>query len=270
MKTSFRASAIATAVLGCWLAMAGPAGAGTDGSPGAGSARFAFATHHTGRGNDSAHSDSSTGHWRGQSMAEWAKDWWRWWMPIPANVNPALDDGTHCGINQEGPVWFIGGPITPTFARTCAIPHGKAILSPITSFINDYPCPNPAFQPAAGQTLEDFLAAGIADAVSQTSGQAILDGKPFKAARVSTTLFGFSGAASLSAFDSCVTGSPQVGVSDGYFIVIEPLPRGDHVLQITSNGPFGPSSGTFTLKIRRPLALETERAGLPQIHQRAT
>ncbi len=169
---------------------------------------------------------------------------------MPANVNPSLDDGTNCGINQDGPVWFLGGPISPNFSRTCTIPHGKAILSPIANFINDYPCPDPAFKPAAGQTLEDFLAAGIADLVIQTSGQAILDGKLLKAQRLTTTLFGFTGAASLSALDPCVTGSPQVGVSDGYYVFIEPLARGDHVLQITSNGPFGPSNGTFTLKIR--------------------
>ncbi len=250
MNTPFKTVAAVSVLLGCWLALAGSAQAGADGSPGARSARSAFAINHNSRGNDWARSDASLGQWRGQSHAEWTKAWWRWWMSIPANVNSAFDDGTNCGINQEGPVWFLAGPIDPNFSRTCTIPHGKAILSPIVDFINDYPCPDPAFKPAAGQSLEDFLAAGIADLVSQTSGQAILNGKPLKARRVTTNLFGFTGAASLSVLDSCVTGSPQVGVSDGYFFVIEPLPRGDHVLQITSNGPFGAGNGTFTLKIR--------------------
>ena len=251
MKTPFKTAATTFALLVCWLALAGPAQAGANGTPGAREARPAGALTQSGRGKEPAASEASMGHWRGTRMTELTKDWWHWWMSIPANVHPSFDDGTNCGINQEGPVWYLAGPLNPNFSRTCTIPHGKAILSPIAAFIDDYPCPNPAFQPAAGQTLEVFLTEDVTPLIDQTRGQAILDGVLLKAPRITTRLFGFTGAASLSEkADPCVTGSPQVGVSDGYFFIIDPLSRGDHVLQITSNGPGGASNGTFTLKIR--------------------
>ena len=47
-----------------------------------------------------------------------------------------------------------------------------------------------------------------------------------------------------------MTGSPQLGVSDGYFITIEPLSPGNHVLQINSVSPImGTTNATFNLKI---------------------
>jgi len=54
----------------------------------------------------------------------------------------------------------------------------------------------------------------------------------------------------LTGFDPCVTGSPQVGVSDGHWVFIDPLPRGDHTLLLRSVNMFGATQGTYTLKIR--------------------
>jgi hypothetical protein len=48
-----------------------------------------------------------------------------------------------------------------TNTLACTIPAGK--VDPGASslrLINDYPCPDPSFEPAAGQTLEDFLTQG--------------------------------------------------------------------------------------------------------------
>jgi hypothetical protein len=164
-------------------------------------------------------------------------------------------DGTQCGINQEGPVWFLAGPLGSTFERSCTIPAGKAILSPIVGFLNDYPCPDPAFQPASGQTLEDFLRTGVAgfiDAVTQA--QADLDGVSLQVQRITAGLFAFTGAADLVALDTCITGSPQLGVSDGYFLFIQPLSPGAHTLSIhstiaPSGSPPTVTNATFHLTI---------------------
>ena len=128
----------------------------------------------------------------------------------------------------------------------------KAILSPIVTFINDYPCPDPTFQPAPGQSLDDFLRIGVAPILdSVTLATAEFDRKPLKVRRVVTKLFSFTGAASLVPFDSCITGFPQLGVSDGFFVFIEPPEPGEHILKIDSVSPFtGTSQGTYNLKIR--------------------
>ena len=130
-------------------------------------------------------------------------------------------------------------------------PAGQAVLSAVAAFINDYPCPDPTFQPAAGQSLQEYLRDGVAGLIdAYTLAEASLDGRPVAVARVRTGVFGFTGAASLAAYDSCVTGSPQLGLVDGYFVFIEPLTRGTHELRLRSIGPFGTSQGTVTLNVR--------------------
>lgn len=253
MRTMFKLVSTISTALGCVLAVSGPAHAGADGSPGAQSGRAPVTMNHAGRGNGSPRPEFPSGQWRGQSHAEWAQAWWRWWMSIPLKVNSTSDvTGANCGLNQDGPVWFLAGPLGGNFTPTCVIPYGKAIVTPIVAFINDYPCPADFnFEPAPGQALEDYLTEGVTPFIdSFTLIFAALDGKAMKARRVTTKAFGFTGAADVKALDPCVTGSPQVGVSDGYFITIDPLPRGDHVLQINSSSPGFATSGTFTLRIR--------------------
>jgi hypothetical protein len=68
--------------------------------------------------------------------------------------------------------------------------------------------------------------------------------------RVATGLFGFTAAADWSTLDPCITGPPQLAVSDGYWVFLEPPTRGDHLLVLRSVSIFGTTQGTYTLKIR--------------------
>ena len=66
-----------------------------------------------------------------------------------------------------------------------------------------------------------------------------------------TPVFGFAGAADLTAnLDMCITGAPQLGVTDGYFALVDPPARGTHVLHIRSIGAYGESHGTVTLIVQ--------------------
>ena len=154
-------------------------------------------------------------------------------MAIPFNVNPIADPmAVQAAINQQGHVWFIAGPLGGNFDSSRTIPEGTAILVPLLNYINDYPCPSPPpFEPAPGQTLEDFLrdgAEGIIDLV--TVHDAELDGASLNIDRVASSLFPFTAAGNLVAFDPCVTGSPQLAASDGYWVFLKPLSRGDQHL----------------------------------------
>jgi hypothetical protein len=185
--------------------------------------------------------------WGGHTLAGLTAQFWRWNYSIPLGVNPGTEtSGANCGINQVGDVWFLAGPFG-TFTSSCTIPAGKRIVSAVNAFIDDYPCPYP-FGPAPGQSLEEFLLQDVGPLVDGIVGAAAqLDGRPLQVKRIKSQLFVFTAAASLAKLDSCITGSPQLGVSDGYFVFIEPLPRGDHVLQLTSAGT---NMGTIYLKIR--------------------
>ena len=200
----------------------------------------------------SKHDDESRIVIRGVSLAEWTQRFWNRFMSIPVNVSPATDKtGIHCGINQAGPVWFLGAPLGGTNTLNCTIPAGKVILAPAATYINDYPCPDPSFEPAIGQTLEDFLTQGVTPIIDSFSTEVELDGKPLKLHRITAGIQSFTGAKDIApSIDACVTGSPQLGVADGKYAVIGPLSPGQHILHIQIDSPiFGNSDNTFHLTI---------------------
>lgn len=177
----------------------------------------------------------------GLSMETWSEIFWDWLYAIPADRNPMLDTtGADCGVAQFGPVWFLPTVIDPgglaSFTRTCTVPHGRALLFNLSGVLNDYPCPDPTFKPAPGQSLYDFLAAGakpIVDsvnlltlAVDGGAPQSMLDRR-----YTSDDLFYVDGSTTLqSSLDGCITGTPQPAIWDGFFAMVEPLSRGAHTL----------------------------------------
>jgi hypothetical protein len=157
--------------------------------------------------------------------------------------------GAHCGEGQEGPVWFLASVLDPggpsTVARTCAVPKGEPLLISPASILNDYPCPNPDFHPAPGQSLYDFLRAGAAPAVDVVNGMTItLDGRtiaePFDYRYTSPHLFSIRGDVSLqTVLDGCIVGTRQPAVVDGYFMMLKPLEEGAHRLTIRATDTKG-------------------------------
>jgi hypothetical protein len=254
----FKTTMAVCTLLGGLTALPDPSQAGNDATARNRSAHHSFAAAARGHHNEGNRLESSASQWRSKSSADWAATHFRWMESIPLGANPLTDtSGLNCAINQDGPVWFLSFLPTPTWALNCTVPYGKAIVAPVLAGANTYPCPkDPAnpnalpFEPAAGQSLEDFLTSGITSVIDQYSGEARLNGRPLKLRRVTTPVFGYTAAASLSVFDPCVTGSPQLGVVDGHFVFIDPLPHGDHVLQINSSGPDFASFGTINLKVR--------------------
>lgn len=230
-SAKFRSSVIAGALAAASLAVhAGSSG----GVPKQGASRGPVAAVDIG----GAVTSGSNAGWRGESLSDLAVRWNRWFESIPAGVVPHGDpSGANCGISQSGPIWFLSGPLGGTFVNACTIPAGKAIMSPVFNVIDDYPCPADfKFEPSPGQGLEAFLTTDVAQYVNLDYKTALLDGAPLRVQRVRTPLFAFTAAASKIANDPCITGSPQLAVSDGYYVFIDPPARGQHVLQLRS-GP---------------------------------
>ena len=196
----------------------------------------------------------------GLSYAEWGAQWWRWAYSFPADQFPPLQSGElDCGLGQSGSVWFLAGTVGQgPVTRSCTIPTGKALFFPIITYLNDYPCPDPNFQPPPGQTLEEFLtegAAAIIDAVTQL--EVVVDGQHLNdlfSYRTTSRLFTFTADPSLVAFDPCVTGTEQYGVTDGYWILLRPLPPGQHTVFFRAVIDFG-GGNTFEVQVTYNLTI---------------
>lgn len=69
----------------------------------------------------------------GISYQQWVKIWWKWFLSIPKDINPALDEsGTNCYVNQNNPhAWFLAGTFGGFVQRECTIPTGKSIFFPV-------------------------------------------------------------------------------------------------------------------------------------------
>lgn len=185
----------------------------------------------------------------GKSVTRWAELLWSYIYSISPDQNPFFDTtGQFCGVDQQGPVWFL--PATPGSAlgtdvsRSCTIPEDKAIMMQLSSALNDYPCPDPSFQPAPGQSLYDFLIGGISPLFDGETGFVVtLDGvninDPLSYRFFSDDVFTFHPDLSMVAFDSCITQRNMQGVVDGFYLLFKPMTAGQHTLVIHGHDMVG-------------------------------
>jgi hypothetical protein len=174
----------------------------------------------------------------GFGMDTWAENWWRWELSIPAAQNPLFSVSFDCSTNQSGPVFFIP-PVavgSKNLVRSCTVEHGKALAFSLSTVLNDYPCPDPTFQPAPGQSLFQFLLAGaMAGNADIAEIDVTLDGQPLNDILTyhfdSDDLMFFKGDLSLQpTLDACITGGFQPAAVDAYFILFKPLRPGHHTI----------------------------------------
>ncbi len=195
----------------------------------------------------------------GADMATWGERAAQWIYAQPLEHNPLLDQtGADCGVDQQGPVWFIppiAGPPVFSGTRSCSVPRHTAILLDIGHDTNTYPCPDPKFRPAPGQSLYDFLIQTdlpIMDSVNLL--EVSLDGRPFEDVLsyrfISDDLFLITGDTSLvQRVDPCITGSAQPAIVDGFFMMFKPLTTGQHTIRVHGTNTFGDDK-TFTYHLR--------------------
>lgn len=181
----------------------------------------------------------------GVSQAQWSVRWWQWAARFPSvNELPYRDpDGRRCAEHQgEGPVWFLAGTDGNFDAlRNCRIPAGKHLFVPlitlrVTRGLQELPLSCEEKQAEAARFAEHVL-----------TGMALLDGRPvgeLKRMRVTSD----------ACFDA-FSGEPP-GASDGYWLMLKPLPPGKHQLAISAAYRDGPKQ--FLQNFRYELEVEGE------------
>ncbi len=178
----------------------------------------------------------------GKTQAEWSAAWWIWQWTTPTNQHPLFDaTGAWAGVNQpDAEVFFLAGvsTVSGTNARSVTVPEGKYLFLPV---INAY-CDNVDVFPP--MTTEELLVCAAAQVNATTELHARLDGvvvTNLVAYRQISPVFSFVHDTAEN-FESWVAGHPVVGlvdpaVADGFWLMIEPLSPGTHVIK------FGGSSG---------------------------
>jgi hypothetical protein len=187
----------------------------------------------------------------GHTYGGWSAEWWQWYLSIPTDTpHPAI--GGDCGVGQSGRVFNLAADFTGSPELSCTIPTGKAVLFAMAN-IECSTVEGPPFFGANEEELRN-CAACWADLIDVSSLQATLDGRELVelgAYRASSPLFSFEYPAD-NIFG--IPNGPGTGqsVSDGYWVLLNPLSRGDHTLsfsgefQIPEGGACGLPDGGFS------------------------
>jgi hypothetical protein len=208
-----------------------------------------------------------------KTYSQWTVEWWRWALAQPIHnppysgplYNPLFVTGNvNCAVGQSWRVWFIGGVYNEsgTATRTCTIPYGTSLFFPIVNGVWDNIATDPPL------TVEQ-LRANVADFINHvTAMHASIDGTPvanLNSYRAKSPVFGYSVPLNdnlYQHFGYSVPGSHwpsnyvQPAVADGYWLFVNPLPPGPHVIKFdaTVGAPYNFSLDiTYNITVQPPL-----------------
>ena len=172
----------------------------------------------------------------GATYGEWAARWWQWALSAPAPVNPLADTtGEDCAVGQTGRVWFLAGTLgSGTVVRTCTVPTGSALFVPVL---------NSAFIATEPEETEDLAHQQVTDRVNSYDTSLLsvtIDGRSLRdlsAYRAHSPTF------HVTLPDGNLFGLPPgtygPAATDGYWVMLHPLPPGEHTVEIRGVFPNG-------------------------------
>jgi hypothetical protein len=166
----------------------------------------------------------------GISQAELSVQWWQWAAAFEYAESPISDrTGARCGAQQKGPVWFLAGTYESTVTRrTCTVPAGKYLFFPIVNYVV-----MPA-QCGDCATCKDFSATARRITDKPTVLFAVLDGASL--GKIEAHRFASPDCFNLAARSFGAT-PIEPSASNGYYLLLKPLPKGKHTLQFGAELP---------------------------------
>jgi hypothetical protein len=188
----------------------------------------------------------------GKTIGEWSAEWWKWAAPLAPPGDPFTDQtGIAANKNQAGPVFYLAGSEN-TSSRKFTVPGDKFVLVPLVAGELSQ------LELGFGKTAAEIKAAAKSQMDQIDSLHATLDGTTI----TSTILFGHREVSPNFAFVAAAgnqvgisgSGNSSIAVADGYFLMLDPLTPGTHVLN------FGGGSTSFGLTIN-----ETDTITVPPV-----
>lgn len=177
----------------------------------------------------------------GKTYAAYAEDWLKQFYTADCDHTPWVHPANVL-FYTDGPVYFLAGISAVGGSANISIPDGKAILFPLFNSWWDLPCPG--FEVPAGQTVDQFLLAGVSGDLGNVKVSSLavtIDGVSLNdlgSYKVLTGVFNLTGNPVLAdCFDPCITGSPQPAATGGYYVIVKPLSRGQHQIHYHMEAP---------------------------------
>jgi hypothetical protein len=173
----------------------------------------------------------------GKSYTQWSEEWWQWALALPVEGHPFSEPFTNddCNSGQRAPVWFLGISVLedPLVERSCNIPANMAVFIGLPNVECDSRTPD--FPPDfGGQTasVQRKCAKFYADHIDVDTLFCELDGDPvtndLRSFRFRSSQFTF---VAPTPWIFGTKGGPGTAVSDGYYVMLKPLSKGNHTLR---------------------------------------
>ena len=190
----------------------------------------------------------------GMTYGDWQAAYLQYMFSIPASVNPVNDlTGADCNVAQSSsPVFFLNSIVSGSVTRTCTIP-AKALLITVAWA----ECSNIEPPPSYGADPQDMrtCAAVATNGVGITTLRLTVDGQDLsgllRSLRVQSPYYFFTmpPTDNLLGLEGVTSGW---SVSDGYLVMLKPLPPGNHVIHFAGkfvSGPYGPDPFAVTYNL---------------------
>jgi hypothetical protein len=163
------------------------------------------------------------------------ENFWKWLLSIPAKENPINDPtGEKCAtgqLNTNSSLFYLAFNNGGVSERTCEVPVGKGLFIPVMQVeLSEKDTP--------GATIEDLKLTAKTDQDSVNSLYLKIGDKEYnfddlRPYRTDTDAFNVDYAD--NGIFGIVEGGPTKTVADGYYIMTDPLPKGNHTVHYKSS-----------------------------------
>ena len=171
----------------------------------------------------------------GLPYADHIKNFWKWTLGIPAKDNPINDPtGEKCAtgqLNTNTSVFYLTFNNGGVSERTCEVPAGKGLFIPVMQVeLSDKDTP--------GATIEELKLSAKTDQDSVNSLYLKIGDKEYNfedLRKYRTDTDGFDVDYADNGIFGIVEGGPTKAVADGYYIMTEPLQKGNYTVHYKSS-----------------------------------
>lgn len=209
-----------------------------------------------------AHTDSlvfSQSNPYGSSYGDWSAKWWQYVFDLPTANHPMNDTtGQYCAVAQAGPVFFLMGTVNgASVNRTqCVVPAGKALFLPVVNAICALPEDDPQKPHNRYQAMIKSCS-DLIDLVKKDSLKVTVDGLPIEGVddfRAPSPIFSYVGKANL--FGGWYEGEHDYAFSDGYWVMLKPLPPGTHAIHFEGVLDYADPTPDFVIDVTYLLTVQ--------------